>query len=94
MLVSRANAAAAIAATSRIVKLVGGELREERREQHAGEPGEQARQHPRERAHPVGVDARELGHPRALDHGPHPQPDASSTGTAASAPTTDDRRWR
>ncbi len=75
MLVSRPNAAAAIAATSRIVKLVGGELREQRCEQHSGEPGEQARQHPRERAHAVGVDARERGHARALDHRPHPQTD-------------------
>ena len=38
-------------------EVVIGDLREERREQHAGEAGEQARQHPRERADPVGVDA-------------------------------------
>ena len=49
--------------------------REQRREQHAGEAGEHAGQHPRRHAHPVGVDAGELGHPRALDHRPHPQPE-------------------
>ncbi len=51
------------------------QLREQRCDEHTGEAGEEARQHPRERADPVRVDARELGHPRALDDRPHPQPD-------------------
>ena len=45
----------------------------ERREQHTGEPGEQARQHPGDHAHALRVDARELDHPRALDHSTHLQ---------------------
>ena len=36
-------------------------------------PASRLDMHPRGRAHAVGVDARELGHPRALDDRPHAQ---------------------
>ena len=74
-LTSRPTAAAAMATTTRLKKSPARERVEPRRDEHAGQPGEEARQRPAERRHPVGVDAVELGHPRALDHRPHAQAD-------------------
>ena len=50
-------------------------LRQRGRDEHAGHAREQARHHPRGRAHAVGVDAGELGHARALDDRAHAQPE-------------------
>ena len=88
MLVSRPNAAAAIAATSSVKKSTLADLGEERGEQHAGEAGEQARQHPREGPDAVGVDPGELGHARALDHRPHLQPEVVHRNRIPSPSTT------
>ena len=58
-----------------VEELRGRERREPRGDQDPGESGEERRQRPRSSRHPIGGDAVELGHARALDDRSHPQTD-------------------
>ncbi len=56
-------------------EVAGVEGVEARCDEHARHPCEEARQRPGERGHPVRPDAVQFGHPRALHHRAHLQPD-------------------
>ena len=62
----------------------------EGREEHAGQGGQDARQHPRRRRHPLGVDALQLQQARALDDGAHAQSERRRTKQDSKADDDDD----
>ena len=74
-LTRRPTAAAAIGDHDEVEEVLGRERVERRRDQHARQPGEQARQRPAEGRYPVGEDPVQLGHPRALHHRSHAEAD-------------------